>query len=93
MGRFLDVSAAHRTLGEGGDSVNSNELIRRYKHQRRRNARTIRERNETIRRLEWKVKVYREVAEDQRFIIEVLHELAGSLLSEREREEAPDVGG
>lgn len=73
--------------------MTSNELIRRYKHQRRRNARTIRERNETIRRLEWKVKVYREVAEDRRFIIEILHELTGSLLAERERKETPDVGG
>jgi len=73
--------------------VTNNELIRRYKHQRRRNARTIRERNETIRRLEWKVQVYREVAEDRRFIIEVLHELASSLLAERERKEVRDGSG
>lgn len=73
--------------------MTNNELIRRYKHQRRRNARTIRERNETIRRLEWKVQVYREVAEDRRFIIEVLHELASSLLAERERKEVRDGSG
>lgn len=73
--------------------MTSNELIRRYKHQRRRNAKTIRQRNETIRRLEWRVQVYKEVAEDRRLIIQVLHELAGSLLAERERKETPDVSG
>lgn len=62
--------------------MTSNELIRKYNHQRRRNARTIRERNETIRRLEEKAEAYREIADDRRWACEVLREVAQSLLAE-----------
>lgn len=56
-----------------------NELIRRYKHQRRRNARTIRERNETIRRLETRAQVLKEVVDDYRWIVRILREVIAEL--------------
>lgn len=76
--------------------MTSNELIRRYKHQRRRNAKTIRERNETIRRLKARADAYREIADDRRWVCEMLREVAESLLAEnkllrRLSESAPKV--
>lgn len=81
--------------------MTSADLIRHYKLQRRRNARTIRERNETIRRLEAKAEAYREIAEERRFVCEMMRDIAKSLLAERDRlrvilesrPEVPNGGG
>ena len=55
--------------------MSDSEIVRRYKSQRRRNAKTIRERNETIRRLETKVEMLREVVDDYRWVAGILREL------------------
>ncbi len=64
--------------------MTNNDLIRRYKHQRRRNARTIRERNETIRELNRKVQNLGEVVDDYRFMVGILHVLLAEKIGVRD---------
>lgn len=59
--------------------MSNNDIIRRYKHQRRRNAKTIRERNETIRRLEAMAQVLKEVVDDYQLIVRILGKVIAEL--------------